>query len=409
MTANLSENQVLSDTLEKLDTDLTHSGQRRPPIDSASGSPSSGASESFGCFGTCGSLGCFGTCGSFECLLGHDFRLLLELFRLIVSSQRIDDGLEFAIHHLDQLVERKANAVIGYAVLRKVVRADLFAAIAAANHGLAFFCQGLLLLFHFDFVETRAQDAHGLFTILDLRLLVLAAYDRVRRQVRDSYCRVGGIHRLATRSRGTKRIDPNIFKLDLDVYILGFRKHRHGNGRGMYTTLLLGLRHTLNSMDTALILHARKDAFTFDDGNDFLKSTHSRFGGGKHFDLPSLRFRIAVVHPEHLGGEKRCFVTTGSGANFKDDVLLVVRILGQQQHFQFFAHAGDALFQAHQLFLRIGPQLGILLVGEDYLALVNAALQILVLPIPFYDFGNLTVRLGGLLEFARIIHNVGRG
>src|SRR5258705_8384267 len=40
------------------------------------------------------------------------------------------------------------------------------------------------------------------------------------------------------------------------------------------------------------------------------------------------------VHSENFRGEERGFVASGAGANFENDVLLVVRILGQKQDFQ---------------------------------------------------------------------------
>src|SRR6266481_4506231 len=90
-------------------------------------------------------------------------RFLLQLFRLEVTDQRVDNGLELAIHHIGELVNCEADAVVGDAVLREVVGADLLAAVAAADHRFALFCQGFLLLLHFDFVQARAQDAHALF------------------------------------------------------------------------------------------------------------------------------------------------------------------------------------------------------------------------------------------------------
>ena len=51
----------------------------------------------------------------------------------------------------------EADAVIREAVLREVVGADLLAAVAGADHLLAFFGQGFLLLLHLDFIQARAR------------------------------------------------------------------------------------------------------------------------------------------------------------------------------------------------------------------------------------------------------------
>src|SRR5947199_10805886 len=82
---------------------------------------------------------------------GNDFGLLLELFRLEMSDEGVNNGLELPIHHFSKLVESESNAVVGHAVLRKIVRPDFLAAVAAAHHSFAFLGQGLLLLFHFHF------------------------------------------------------------------------------------------------------------------------------------------------------------------------------------------------------------------------------------------------------------------
>src|SRR5437764_12945979 len=99
-------------------------------------------------------------------------------------------------------MDRESDAVVGYTVLRKVIRTDLLATIAAANLRFSLLGKLGLLALEFDFVQARPENTHRLFTIFDLRLLILAAYNRVRRNVRDSHSRVGSIHRLPTRPGG---------------------------------------------------------------------------------------------------------------------------------------------------------------------------------------------------------------
>lgn len=59
--------------------------------------------------------------------------LALEQFRLMVCSQRIDHVLEVAIHELLDVVSCQPNAMVGHAVLRKIVRADFFGAVSASD------------------------------------------------------------------------------------------------------------------------------------------------------------------------------------------------------------------------------------------------------------------------------------
>jgi hypothetical protein len=51
---------------------------------------------------------------------------LLHLLGLIVCGQRIDNRLQLAVHHLLKLMNGKSDTVIGQAVLREIVGANLF-------------------------------------------------------------------------------------------------------------------------------------------------------------------------------------------------------------------------------------------------------------------------------------------
>ena len=116
----------------------------------------------------------------------------------------------------------KTDAVISEAVLGKVIGADLFAAVARADHSLALLGQGLLLLLHLDFVEPRTQHAHTFFAVFDLRFFILAAHDRIGGKVRDADSRVSSIHRLATGSGRTEGVDAEVFGFNLDVDVFSF-------------------------------------------------------------------------------------------------------------------------------------------------------------------------------------------
>src|ERR1700730_13980144 len=49
---------------------------------------------------------------------------LFQLLGLIVSRERINQRLQFAVHHRFELVDGESDAVIGETVLREVVGAD---------------------------------------------------------------------------------------------------------------------------------------------------------------------------------------------------------------------------------------------------------------------------------------------
>src|SRR5208283_169625 len=85
--------------------------------------------------------------------------LLLQFFGLVIGGEGVEDGIHLTLHHEIQLMQREADAVIRDAVLREVVGADLFAAIAGAHHAAPLRAQRRLLFFELQLVEPRAQHA----------------------------------------------------------------------------------------------------------------------------------------------------------------------------------------------------------------------------------------------------------
>ena len=67
-----------------------------------------------------------------EAALNFD-QLLLQAFRLEMRYQGVDERAEFAFHHFRELVQRQADAMIGNAVLRGIVGANFFRAIACLD------------------------------------------------------------------------------------------------------------------------------------------------------------------------------------------------------------------------------------------------------------------------------------
>ena len=85
-----------------------------------------------------------------------------------MSGKRVNDRSELAFHHLIQLMERQSDAMVGDAVLRKIVRANFLGAIPGFDLAAALGSNCFVLLGLFHFVKTRAQHPHGLRTIFDL-------------------------------------------------------------------------------------------------------------------------------------------------------------------------------------------------------------------------------------------------
>src|SRR5258706_16037791 len=104
-------------------------------------------------------------------------------------------------------MQGQGDAVIGYAILRIVVGANFFGAVAGFDLSAALGGQGGLLLFHFLFVEAGAKNAHSFGAIFDLRFFVLLGDDQAAGNVGDTHGRIGGVHGLAAGTGGAESVD----------------------------------------------------------------------------------------------------------------------------------------------------------------------------------------------------------
>ena len=122
-----------------------------------------------------------------------------------------------------QVVGLEAGAVVGDPVLGEVVGADALGAVDRAHLRLATGgrLSGLLLLLERN--QARAQDAHGLLLVLQLRLLVLTAHHDPGRKVGDPHGGIGGVDTLTAGTRGAVDVNTQVIRVDrhFDVLSLG--------------------------------------------------------------------------------------------------------------------------------------------------------------------------------------------
>ena len=90
----------------------------------------------------------------------------------------------------------------------------------------------------------------------------------------------------------------------------------------------------------------------------------SREALAHQLELPALALGEARVHPEQIGGEQRRFLAAGAGANFEDDVLLVVRIARREQDAELLLELLALRDERLQLLLRERAHVGIAAGGE---------------------------------------------
>ncbi len=122
----------------------------------------------------------------------------------------------------------------------------------------------------------------------------------------------------------------------------------------------------------------------------------------EHFDLPAVLLGKARVHAEDLGGKERGFVAAGAGADFEDDVLFVVGVLGQQQHLDLFFEGGLARLERGNLFLGHGAQIGVAL-GKHGARFGKRLADLLQLAKLHHRRFEVAERLAGLLIFFAVV------
>ena len=96
---------------------------------------------------------------------------LLQLFGLFPGGKGVDHLVQIAVHDLFQIVDGQADAVVGAAILREVVGADLLAAVAGAHLPLTLGVDGVLLLLLLLHKQPAAQDLQRLILVLELAAL----------------------------------------------------------------------------------------------------------------------------------------------------------------------------------------------------------------------------------------------
>src|SRR5439155_4199534 len=183
------------------------------------------------------------------------------------------------------------DAVVGDAALRKIVRTDAFAAIAAADQALA--RRGLFLraLLPLAIEQPRCQHRHRLRAIAVLRAIVLAFDDEPRGQVRDAHRRVGLVDVLAAGARRPKRVDADLGGIDGDVGDrIGFGQYRDSARGRVDAPLRLRGGHALDTVSAGFELELRVHILAGDARDHFLVPAHVALPSEIDFDLPFVAF-----------------------------------------------------------------------------------------------------------------------
>ena len=211
---------------------------------------------------------------------------------------------------------------------------------------------------------------------------------------------------LAPRPAGAEGVYLQILGVDVHVHLFRLGQDSHGGGGGVDAALGLCFGHALHPVDAAFVLQPGVGPLPIDEEADLLKAPQLCLVEGDNLGLPALALGVGGVHPVEVVGEQGSLLPTGAAADFHNDVLPVVGVLGQQEQLQLLLQAGELypllpdLLLGHLLQLPVGGLLQQLLgAGEVLPALtpgpvgLHNGLNLLVL---FHQPGiELPVRGGG--------------
>src|SRR6266542_1215653 len=182
--------------------------------------------------------------------------------------------------------------------------------------------------------------------------------------MRDAHGRVRRVHALPALAAGAVHVDLEIALVDLHVDLLGLGQHRHRRGRGVDAALRLGGRDALHAVHAGLELQLAVRALAGDAEDDLLEAALLRLALRHDLQLPAMPLRVAGIHAEEIEGEQRSLLPALTGTDRDDDVLLVERIAGDEQHTQLPEQLLHALRRVRQILPRDVPQIGVIGLDE---------------------------------------------
>ena len=143
----------------------------------------------------------------------------------------------------------------------------------------------------------------------------------------------------------------------------------------MHAALTFGLGHTLHAVYAALELEPRVHLIACHAEHDFLVAAQLGLGFVHDLGLPAALVGVHRIHAVEVSGKQRAFLAACTAANLNVDILLVVRVLGQQQDLQLSLQTGNIALGLLQLLLR---QLFHVRVGQHFGRVRERALCLLV-------------------------------
>ena len=171
----------------------------------------------------------------------------------------------------------------------------------------------------------------------------------------------------------------------------------------MDTAAAFRLRYTLYTMHTAFIFHLGVSALTGDHKLYFLHTTDTDIIHIHGFHLPAVPLCIMYIHTINLCRKKCRFITACSGTDLHDNVFIIVRILGQQQHLQLLLQLFHLFLAVSQFFLQHLTHLFVRLFLQHHQGVFNILLALFIFLISLHDRSQVALLLHQLTEPGLVI------
>ena len=162
-------------------------------------------------------------------------------------------------------------------------------------------------------------------------------------------------------------------------------------------------------MDAELVLQPRVGALPFHLQDDLLEPAEVRGRGREDLGLPPVPLREVAVHLQQLAGPQGRLLTARAGPDLHDHVLLVVRVLGDEQLLQPGLEGRRSLPGGPSLLAEILGHLRVLLPGGHGSGLLGLAPGVLVFAVRADDLPELGDVLAQPAQAVAIGRHVGRG
>ena len=199
---------------------------------------------------------------------------------------------------------------------------------------------------------------------------------------------------LSAGAGGTVHIDAKVFSPDIHIHIFRFRKHGYGNSGGVYPALAFGFRNALHPVHAAFKFQNGVGILSFNGACHFLETAQVRFIGIGNLQFPAFPFCKLDVHLEKVRCKEGCLFTAGAGTDFKDDVLAVIGVLGNEHFMDFQVQLFHFLFIFLQVFLGQLVEVRLGLVFQNFLRIPDSLVRFLVFPVLGYNVPQFRMFLG---------------